>query len=207
MAIEAASILSVDASDRSTPRESVEFVEMLKNEMPFLRRIVRRWHRDDSEADDLVQDTLVRALAGAHLWQQGSDVRAWLFSIMRNQFLSSVAAAARHGKALWQNQYHYDGFVAEQQSMKLELRDLQAALKRLPAKQRLAILLVALEGQSYESAAAAMHTSVGAVRCHLARGRERLRAVVRSTTEHTPLKESRVAQPRAQRTSPLPSKT
>ena len=67
----------------------------IENEIPFLRRAVRRWHRGQADADDLVQDTLVRALANAHLYEPGSDLRAWLFTIMRNQFLAGVAKANR----------------------------------------------------------------------------------------------------------------
>ena len=58
--------------------------QQIENEIPFLRRAVRRWHREQADADDLVQDTLLRALASAHLYQPGSDLRAWLFTIMRN---------------------------------------------------------------------------------------------------------------------------
>src|SRR6266849_5187010 len=61
-----------------------EFWQRIETEIPFLRRTVRRWHREKADADDLVQDTLVQALANAHLWQPGSDLRAWLFTIMRN---------------------------------------------------------------------------------------------------------------------------
>jgi len=67
----------------------------IESEIPFLRRAVRRWHRDQADADDLVQDTLVRALANAHLYEPGSDLRAWLFTIMRNQFFARAAKANR----------------------------------------------------------------------------------------------------------------
>src|SRR5712691_2618807 len=59
----------------------------IEAEIPFLQRVVRRWYREAADADDLVQDTLLRALASAHLWQPGSNLRAWLVTIMRNQFL------------------------------------------------------------------------------------------------------------------------
>src|SRR6201994_1961029 len=74
---------------------SAEYLRQIENEIPFLRRAVRRWHRDKADADDLVQDTLVQALANAHLWQSGTDLRAWLYTIMRNRFLAGVNKSAR----------------------------------------------------------------------------------------------------------------
>ena len=65
-----------------------EFFQEVEREIPFLRRRVRRWHRDRADADDLIQDTLAQAFANAHQWQPRSDLRAWLFTIMRNQFLT-----------------------------------------------------------------------------------------------------------------------
>src|SRR6266478_9246594 len=72
------------------PTASPEFLRQIEAEIPFLKRTVRRWHREKADADDLVQDTLVQALANAHLWQPGSDLRAWLYTIMRNRFLAGA---------------------------------------------------------------------------------------------------------------------
>src|SRR5216684_7632520 len=68
---------------------------LVEAEIPFLQRVVRRWYRDAADADDLMQDTLLRALASAHLWQPGTNLRAWLVTIMRNQFLETVGRARR----------------------------------------------------------------------------------------------------------------
>src|SRR5712692_9618170 len=67
----------------------------IEAEIPFLQRVVRRWYREAADADDLVQDTLLRALASAHLWQPGSNLRAWLVTIMRNQFLETIGRIRR----------------------------------------------------------------------------------------------------------------
>ena len=64
-----------------------EFHRLLENEIPRLRRYARALTRDSIRADDLVQDTLLNGLAKAHLWQAGTDIRAWLFTIMHNQML------------------------------------------------------------------------------------------------------------------------
>jgi RNA polymerase sigma-70 factor (ECF subfamily) len=150
----------------------------IENEIPFLRRAVRRWHRGQADADDLVQDTLVRALANAHLYEPGSDLRAWLFTIMRNQFLAGAAKANRFVSMLRVFAETDHGAGGDPSETRLVLRDVAGALRRLPSKQRTAVMLACVEGKSYEEVAEAMGLSVSAVRCHLARGRNRLRTAV-----------------------------
>jgi len=150
----------------------------IENEIPFLRRAVRRWHRQPADADDLVQDTLVRALANAHLYEPGSDLRAWLFTIMRNQFLAGAAKANRFVTMLRVFAEADHGAGGDPSETRLVLRDVGGALGRLPSKQRVAVMLACIEGKSYEEVAEAMGLSVSAVRCHLARGRNRLRTAI-----------------------------
>jgi RNA polymerase sigma-70 factor, ECF subfamily len=150
----------------------------IENEIPFLRRAVRRWHRGQADADDLVQDTLVRALANVHLYEPGSDLRAWLFTIMRNQFLAGAAKANRFVSMLRVFAEADHGAGGDPSEIRLVLRDVAGALQRLPSKQRTAVMLACVEGKSYEEVAEAMGLSVSAVRCHLARGRNRLRTAV-----------------------------
>jgi len=144
--------------------------QQIENEIPFLRRAVRRWHREQADADDLVQDTLVRALANAHLYQPGSDLRAWLFTIMRNQFFAGAAKANRLISMLRVFAETDHGAGGDPSETRLVLRDIAGALRRLPSKQRIAVMLACVEGKSYEDVAEAMGLSVSAVRCHLARG-------------------------------------
>jgi len=150
----------------------------IENEIPFLRRAVRRWHREQADADDLVQDTLVRALANAHLYEPGSDLRAWLFTIMRNQFLAGAAKANRFISMLRVFAETDHGAGGDPSETRLVLRDVAGALRRLPSKQRVAVMLACVDGKSYEEVAEAMGLSVSAVRCHLARGRNRLRTAM-----------------------------
>jgi RNA polymerase sigma-70 factor (ECF subfamily) len=150
----------------------------IENEIPFLRRAVRRWHREQADADDLVQDTLMRALANAHLYEPGSDLRAWLFTIMRNQFLAGAAKANRLISMLRVFAETDHGAGGDPSETRLVLRDVAGALRRLPSKQRIAVMLACVEGKSYEEVAEAMGLSVSAVRCHLARGRNRLRTAM-----------------------------
>src|SRR5436190_2831610 len=74
-----------------------DFALLLQNEIPRLRRYARALTRDVTRADDLVQSCLVRAVAKQHLWQPGTDLRAWLFTILHNQYVNDVRRSAREG--------------------------------------------------------------------------------------------------------------
>jgi RNA polymerase sigma-70 factor, ECF subfamily len=164
-----------------------DFARRIEAEIPFLRRTVRRWHGEKADADDLVQDTLAQALANARLWRTGTNLRAWLFTIMRNQFLAATAKSNRSVSALKFIAAAECGQAADTREARLILRDVDLALGRLPKRQRTALVLVGVEGQSYEEVARTMGTSVGAVRCDLARARDRLRAAVHTVDDRSPL--------------------
>ena len=72
-----------------------DFHNLIEREIPRLRRYARALTRSADRADDLVQETLLRAIAKAHLWQAGTDIRAWLFTIMHNQYVNMVRSAMR----------------------------------------------------------------------------------------------------------------
>jgi RNA polymerase sigma-70 factor, ECF subfamily len=76
-----------------------EFGDRIEEQIPRLRRYARALTRSQSRCDDLVQDTLVRALAKEHLWQPGTNLRAWLFTIMQNQNINTVRSARAHRPA------------------------------------------------------------------------------------------------------------
>jgi RNA polymerase sigma-70 factor (ECF subfamily) len=171
------------------------FSQQLEGEIPFLQRWARRWHRNKADADDLIQDTLAQALANAHLWQPGTDLRAWLFTIMRNQFLAAVHKSTRATAALESLTAADPGPVPDPREARLLLRDLGAALRRLSGNERSAILLVGVEEKSYAEAAQSMGISVGAVRSYLARGRGRLRAAVNGVEVRPPFGRRRTLEP------------
>jgi RNA polymerase sigma-70 factor (ECF subfamily) len=196
-----AALLSAAARRGSPAGEpSGEFLRQIEDEIPFLRRTVRRWHRDQADADDLVQDTLVQALANAHLWQPGTDLRAWLYTIMHNRFLAGVAKSTRSASTLEQIAAADPGPGAEVSELRLLLRDLGAALRRLPSNQRSAVILIGVQEKSYGEAAQTMGTSVGAVRSHLARGRGRLRTALHGSDARPPF----AARPAARPPDPAP---
>ncbi len=175
--------LSRDIQSDATPKRPAQVSAMatigpqIEAEIPFLQSVVRRWYSETADADDLVQDTLLRALASAHLWQPGSNLRAWLVTIMRNQFHETVGRARRWDAAA-EIIDAADHRVSADLEARLTLRDVERAFRRLPAKQRSAVLLAGIEGKPYTEVAKMMGLSVDAVRCHLARARQRLRTAV-----------------------------
>jgi RNA polymerase sigma-70 factor (ECF subfamily) len=147
----------------------------IEAEIPRLRRYARALTRDLIGADDLVQECLTRALSKLHLWQQGTDLRAWLFTILHNQYINHVRRTAREGTAVGLSEREPLLARAPQQGSRLELRDLERAIAKLPRTQRSVILLVGLEGMSYEEVATVLDVPVGTIRSRLSRGREALR--------------------------------
>lgn len=152
------------------------FADQAMQYIPRLRRYARALTGDAGAADDLVQDALERALVKQKLWREGTDLRAWLFTVMHNVFVNQVrSAAVSRTMALEES-------MAEQPQPqgadRLEIRDLDAALQRLPEEQRAVVLLVGLEQMTYEEAARVLEVPIGTVMSRLSRGRERLRRLM-----------------------------
>ena len=150
----------------------------IEAEIPRLRRYARALARDVAAADDLVQDCLTRALGKLHLWQEGTDLRAWLFTILHNQYVNQVRRAVREGAAVGLSETEPMLTRAPHQGKRLELRDLERAMAKLPEEQRSVILLVGLEGMRYEEVAEVLGVPVGTIRSRLSRGRELLRRLM-----------------------------
>jgi RNA polymerase sigma-70 factor (ECF subfamily) len=131
-----------------------DFGRMLEAEIPRLRRYARALTRNLSSADDLVQSCLVRAVAKQHLWQPGTDLRAWLFTILHNQHVNDVRRSVREGANVSIEDAAPVLTVRSNAVEVLQLRDLEIALGKLAPEQRQVILLVGLEGMSYEEVAA-----------------------------------------------------
>jgi RNA polymerase sigma-70 factor (ECF subfamily) len=154
------------------------FARLLETEIPRLRRYARALTRDGSRADDLVQSCLVRAVAKQHLWQPGSDLRAWLFTILHNQHVNDVRRSVREGVTVPVEDVAPVLTSLSNAGPSLQLRDLERAMARLPEEQRQVILLVGLEGMSYEEVAKILGIPIGTVRSRLSRGRDMLRELM-----------------------------
>ena len=155
-----------------------DFARLLQQEIPRLRRYARALSRDAARADDLVQSCLVRAIAKKHLWEPGTDLRAWLFTILHNQNVNEIRRLVREGVVVAVEDAATVLTVAPRAGASLQLRDLERAIRLLPEEQRQVILLVGLEGMRYEEVSAVLDIPIGTVRSRLSRGREMLRRLM-----------------------------
>jgi RNA polymerase sigma-70 factor (ECF subfamily) len=154
-----------------------DFAPLLEEQIPRLRRYARALTHDVTRADDLVQSCLVRAIAKQHLWERGTNLRAWLFTILHNQHVNDVRHSVREGNTVELDEAP-QLTVQGNAIVSLELRDLERAIGKLPPEQRQVILLVALEGMAYEDVATVLDIPVGTVRSRLSRGRDQLRRLM-----------------------------
>ena len=138
--------------------------------IPNLRRYARALVGDRDAADDLVQDTLERAVRKFHLWRPG-DLRAWLFSVMHNVFVNQLKA-----RRISPAQEVDENLAGTANTAAVtDLRDLERGLARLPAEQREVLLMVGLEDMSYAEVSRALGVPMGTVMSRLSRAREKLR--------------------------------
>jgi RNA polymerase sigma-70 factor, ECF subfamily len=155
-----------------------EFHRLIEQQIPRLRRYARALTRNRERADDLVQDTLARALVKEQFWQPGTNLRAWLFVIMHNQNVNNVRRAVRESGMVDIEQLSQTLPATTYPTASRQMFELERALAQLPLEQRQVILLVGLEGMSYEDAAGILSVPVGTVRSRLSRGRDILRKLL-----------------------------
>jgi len=155
-----------------------EFGRLLESEIPRLRRYARALTRNTAKADDLVQSSLVRALEKQHLWQPGSNLRAWLFTILHNQHVNDVRHSLREGSLGSVEDVEPVWRVEPVVDASLQLRDLRRGINTLSHEQREVLLLVGLEGMRYEQVADILGIPVGTVRSRLSRARTALRLLM-----------------------------
>jgi RNA polymerase sigma-70 factor (ECF subfamily) len=151
--------------------------------IPRLRRYARVLTGDSTRADDLVQDTLARGWEKRQMWQDGSNLRAWLFTIMHNVYVNQRPLNRREASnisldadgecgAAWQVAFNGN------QLDRVELRQVAAQLGRLPTEQREVLLLAAVEELRYEEIAVALAIPIGTVMSRIARARDKLRRMI-----------------------------
>jgi RNA polymerase sigma factor (sigma-70 family) len=147
-------------------------------QIPALRRYARALCGDAWAADDLVQDTLERACDKWRLWAVGTDLRAWLFTLMHNLHVSGVRQSLRRSAAVPLVDIDDAAEPAAPDVAQDLALDLQRCLLRLPEEQRAVLLLVSLEDMSYEQVARITGTPIGTVMSRLSRARTRLQALM-----------------------------
>lgn len=147
-------------------------------QIPHLRRYARALLGDRARAEDLVQDCLERAWGRLHLWREGSNLRTWLFTIMHNLHANHARTASRRPQTVPIDESGLAAPTRAAQEDGLEVASIETALAQLTDDQRQVILLVGLEGMSYQEAAAVLDVPIGTVMSRLHRGRERLRQLL-----------------------------
>lgn len=149
------------------------FQEEIASLIPNLRAFARTLSRNSDLADDLVQETLIKAWRNRAKFEPGSNMKAWLFTILRNTFLSNRRRAKHQVE-------DPDGAIVAKvgvpggQNSHMDLMDFQKALDNLPDEQKEALLLVGAEGFSYEEAAALCGCAIGTVKSRVNRARSKL---------------------------------
>jgi RNA polymerase sigma factor (sigma-70 family) len=173
----------IDDEDQSAPEpvhsalSDEEFRAQLGLVIPHLRAFGRSLSGNRDTADDLVQETLLKAWAARKRFQAGTNMRAWTFIILRNLYLSQMRRARFKGE--------WDDLAADRllaapasQDRHVELADMQRALMHLPQPQREALILVGAGGFAYEEAAEICGVAVGTIKSRVARGRVALEGLL-----------------------------
>ncbi|MFE1602722.1 sigma-70 family RNA polymerase sigma factor [Methylobacterium sp. ID0610] len=150
-----------------------EFRDGLLSALPSLRAFALSLTNNAARADDLVQDTILRAWQNQHRFQPGTNLNAWLFTILRNAFYSEQRKRMREVQDE-DGSYAARLFTAPDQGHRLDVQDLRAGLAKLPPDQREALILVGAEGLSYEEVARICGVAIGTIKSRVNRARNRL---------------------------------
>ncbi|MBK5264880.1 MAG: sigma-70 family RNA polymerase sigma factor [Alphaproteobacteria bacterium] len=167
-----------DPNDRTSLSDD-EFKKQLADVIPHLRAFGRSLSGNRDLADDLVQETLLKAWAARDRFQAGTNMRAWTFIILRNYYLSQMRRSRFRGE--W-DELTADRLLAAPagQDKQVELSDMHRALMELPQSQREALILVGAGGFAYEEAADICRVAVGTIKSRVARGRAALEQILES---------------------------
>jgi len=158
--------------------------EQLVLHLPRLRRYARALVKDPDQAEDLVQETVARALGRLHFWRRETNMRAWLFTIMHNQFVNEVRRARNRPDRLpLDDRPHSEASAACAAESCAGVQDIETALMQLPHEQRAVLLLVSLEGLSYQEVARVLDIRKGTVMSRLHRARQRMRGLLNHSSE------------------------
>lgn len=146
----------------------------IEHEMPHLRSFARYLAKNTSDADDLVQECLVRAIANQHQYQPGTNLRAWLTTILRNAFYNTCRKRKREREALSEQAIAADQKSAPNQEDVIALHEVQSAWTSLSPNHRKVLTMIGIEGMSYQEVAKRTGVSVGTVKSRTSRARHHL---------------------------------
>lgn len=172
--------ISLHNSDAASAHSNLAI--QVAGERDYLRRYALGLCRDGTLADDLAQECMERALTRLHLWEPGTNLRAWLSTMLRNLHINGLRRNRPHVTLEDCAAAEMAGPPARQMGS-MQVRDLRRAMARLPSDQRDMVVMVGLHGVSYEQAARDANISVGTVKSRLSRARGTLRRLMDGETE------------------------
>jgi RNA polymerase sigma factor (sigma-70 family) len=158
-----------------TPTEKSNIEAEVVSLIPALRAFARRFVANKNDADDLVQETLMKVLANTEKFTPGTRLKSWMFTILRNTFYTRSYIARREGPAKRADVVDRR-FVEPNQELCMELEELRRAVERLPENQRAVVIAIALNGDDYESVSVKTGCAVGTIKSRLNRARAALHA-------------------------------
>jgi len=150
-------------------------VASMTEQLPHLRRYAMVLCRHRDQADDLVQEALLRAIDHLHQFRPGTNLRAWLFTILRNAHLNNCRRNQRYGvTSIDERPAAFEQPAPSAQADVVALKELERCMLEIPDEQREALLLVVVEGMTYEEAAEVMEVPIGTIRSRVSRARRAL---------------------------------
>jgi RNA polymerase sigma-70 factor (ECF subfamily) len=156
---------------------SYEVYEQIEEHLPSIRRYAHALEKNPHAAEDLIQDCVERALTRHEQFQAGTNLRTWLFTIMHNLQCDRKRKDVRRGVHVPLEEWSDGASTPGKQTDNLEMRDFRRAFGKLDPRDQQIMILIGMEGMSYEETAEVLEVKVGTVKSRLFRARERLRAV------------------------------
>jgi RNA polymerase sigma-70 factor (ECF subfamily) len=174
-----------------------DVLQHIEQEIPRLRRYARYLRREPDHADDLVQECLARAIAKIETWQPGTNLRAWLFVILRNCHINEIRREQRVVSLEDETPASEPALsVPGSQETRVALAEVRRAYLSLSEEHREVLLLVAIEGLQYEEAAEILEVPLGTVRSRLSRARQALRQALDAGLGVTAVRRGHIAEKR-----------
>ena len=168
-----------ESSSKPCDHTADGFTDDMIASLPALRRFARSLCRQGDMAEDLVQETMMRAWSSRHTFHPGSNFGAWIFTILRNYFYSTARKRSR--MIAWDPEAAERILIQQpEQESDLHVQDIQSAVRELPNSQREMLVMIAGAGMSYEEAAIAANCKIGTVKSRVFRGRAAIRASIGS---------------------------
>jgi RNA polymerase sigma-70 factor (ECF subfamily) len=160
-----------------------DFLDEMEGCIPALRRYARALTRDADQADDLVQDCIERAIRKQRLWSPTGPLRSWLFKILLNLYRNDARSRRRRGDHMPLDDLTVEPAIPAPQPGRIALNEMAKAVSALPTDQREALLLVVIDGASYQEAATILGIPAGTLMSRLGRARAALRAMTGNADE------------------------